>query len=220
MTRIHNLARSIALSGLLIAAATPALAGEKDRARQTIAEADAKIAAALQTGAPNVDASLSTEAQASLREAREQLGRGHERQAINAALKASELADRAMAKTQQAESAATAADQAQAAAAIGAAQDQAAAANARADAAQDAAQQAASDAAAARAAAAAAAATPPAPAQTTVTTSTETAFDGDVGLGHRPQGSGPQAHDDAHGADHAESEDDHDGRTEALIDVD
>jgi hypothetical protein len=76
MRRIHDLARSIALSGLLIAAATPALAGEKDRARQSIAEADAKISAMLQTGAPSVDASLSTEAQASLRDAREQLGRG------------------------------------------------------------------------------------------------------------------------------------------------
>lgn len=176
MRRIHNLARSIALSGLLIAAATPALAGEKDRARQSIAEADAKISAALQAGAAGQSGALSTEAQASLRDAREQLGRGHERQAINAAMKASELADRAMADSQRAQNTANAVEQARTQAAIGAAQDQAAAANARADAAQDAAQQAAAAAEAARAQAAIAAATPPpAPAQTTVTTSTETA---------------------------------------------
>jgi hypothetical protein len=106
MRRIQNLARGIALSGLLIAAATPALAGEKDRARQSIAEADAKISAALQAGVAGQSTTLSTEAQASLREAREQLGRGHERQAINAALKASELADRALAESKKAAQAA------------------------------------------------------------------------------------------------------------------
>lgn len=175
MRSIHNFARSVALSGLLLAAASPAFAGEKDRARQSITEADAKIAAALQAGAAGESASLSTEAQASLREAREQLGRGHERQAINAALKASELADRALAESQKTQSATNAAVQAETQAAVGAAQADAAAANARAEAAQQAAQQAAADAAAARNAPPVVIATPaPAPAETTVTTSTQT----------------------------------------------
>src|SRR4051812_29491132 len=113
MSSIKKFAQSVALSGLLLTAATPAFAGEKDRARQSIAEADAKIAASLQTGGAAEASSLPTEAQASLREAKEQLGRGHERQAINAAMKASELADRAMAEAQKTQGAANAAVQAQ-----------------------------------------------------------------------------------------------------------
>ncbi|SFS00460.1 hypothetical protein [Sphingomonas jatrophae] len=137
----------IAASALMIAA-TPALAGDEERARAAIAEARGKIDAAMRIKADTVTPDAFARAQASLRLAEEEIKSGHEQKAIQAAIEAQQFADSAIGRAQQRTNAAV---DGQAVAAQAAAQD-AAAANARAEAAERAAAQAQADAAAARAA--------------------------------------------------------------------
>lgn len=166
------IARSACVAGLLIAAASPAVAqGKADRARTAIAEASAKIDAANKIGASGEVPRLQAEAQAALRTAKEDLSSGRKEEAIAAANHASELADMALGESHKRQMNAAGSAQADAAATAAAAQQDAAAANARADNAEQAAASAAADAAAARNAPPVLAVAPPA-ATTTVTTET------------------------------------------------
>ncbi|TVV75468.1 hypothetical protein [Sphingomonas solaris] len=157
--------RGAIAASVLMLAATPALAGDEERARAAIAEAQGKIDAAGRMKAGEVTPDAIAKAQASLRLAQEEIKSGHEQKAIQAAIEAQQFADTAIGRTQQRNDAAV---QAQAATTVDA-QQQAVAANVRADAAEQAAASAAADAQAARNA-------PPvvvaAPATTTVTTET------------------------------------------------
>ncbi|HWA60601.1 MAG TPA: hypothetical protein VG939_04465, partial [Caulobacteraceae bacterium] len=82
-----------AASVLAVSAAAPAYAGEKDRAREAIAAADAKIHTAETVGA-GVDAPVQTaQARAALAMAREEFDRGHHSASIAEAIHASALAD-------------------------------------------------------------------------------------------------------------------------------
>jgi colicin import membrane protein len=156
----------IAASALMIAA-TPALAGDEERARAAIAEAQGKIDAAGRVNANQVSPDAVARAQASLRLAQEELKSGHEQKAIQAAIESQQFADSAIGRTQQRQNAAADAQ----AGAVADAQAQAAAATARADAAEQAAAAAAADAQAARNAPPVVIAPTPTP-TTTVTTET------------------------------------------------
>jgi len=137
----------IAASALMIAA-TPALAGDEERARAAIAEAQGKIDAASRVRAGEITPDAVASAQSSLRLAQEELKSGHEQKAIQAALQAQQFADTAIGRTQQRQNATVDAQ----VGAVADAQAQAAAANARAEAAEQAAASAAADAQAARSA--------------------------------------------------------------------
>jgi hypothetical protein len=155
----------IAASALMVAA-TPAFAGDEERARAAIAEAQGKIDAAARVNAGGVSPDAVASAQASLRLAQEELKSGHEQKAIQAALKSQQFADTAIGRTQQRQDATVNAQ----AGAVADAQAQAAAATARAEAAEQAAASAAADAQAARSAPPVVIA--PTPTSTTVTTET------------------------------------------------
>jgi hypothetical protein len=155
-----------ALAALALTFATPAFAGDEERARAAIAEAQGKIDAAQRLNADTQVPGEFARAQASLRLAQEEIKSGHEQKAIQAAVEAQGLADSAIGRVQQRQQ--TAVEMQGAAAAS--AQADAAEAQARAEAAERAAATAQADAAAARAA-------PPvvvaqAPTTTTVTTET------------------------------------------------
>jgi len=194
MLRTKIFVSLLASSALTLALAAPATAAStKDRAREAIAAAEAKIHTAETLGADMDSPRDTAEARAALANAREDLKSGRKEPAIHEAIRASALADTAIGISQQhkdnaiasarddqkatAEAAqdqvAAAKDQAAAAQdqAVSA-QQQAAEANARAEAARQAAASSAADAAAARnAAAMTAAQAPPAPqVETTVTT--------------------------------------------------
>lgn len=155
--------RSLTAASAFLILATPALAGEANRARAAIGQAQGKIDAASKL---NVSPELMAKAQAALRLSQEQLKSGDKEESIASAIKAQEYADTAVGESQRH---ADASAQMQTDATLSA-QQQADAANARANAAEQAAASAAADAQAARASAAMAAATPPA--STTVTTET------------------------------------------------
>jgi hypothetical protein len=174
----------LASSAIGLAVAGPAQAGKGDRADEAIAAAEAKIHTADTIGA-GVDApSATADAKAALAVAKENRIRGEKTMAINAAIRASALADTAIGQAQQRKNDQMAADQAaerdraaaereradaaQDQAAV--AQQQAADANNRAAVAEQAAASSAADAAAARNAATLAAQTQPAQVETTVTT--------------------------------------------------
>ena len=132
------LLRSAGVAALLVA--TPALAqSQTDRARTAIAEAQAKIDAAIKVGATTEAPEALARAQSSLRTAQEDLARSRELASIDDANQASTFADQALGITERRKSQAAAATRersssAEADAAV--AQQDAAAANARADAAQ------------------------------------------------------------------------------------
>jgi len=149
--------RGMIVASALALAATPAIAGDEERARAAIAEAQGKIEAANHLDADKIVPGEIAQAVASLRLAQEELKGGHEQKAIRAALEAQAFADTALGHAQQRQAAAANAQNAT----ITAAQQQAADANARADAAEQAAASAQQAAAAAQADAAAARATPP-----------------------------------------------------------
>lgn len=165
----------LASTAIVMAVAAPAHAGERDRAREAIAAADAKIHTAETLGAGVETPAATAEARALLATAREDLERGHKSESIEHAIHAQALADTATGELQRRKNdslAAARADQqataAQAQDQVMSAQQQAADANARANAAEQAAARSAADAEAARNAAAAAQA--PAQVDTTVTT--------------------------------------------------
>lgn len=187
MLRTTIFASLLASSAITLAVAGPAAAGEKDRAREAIAAAEAKIHTAETLGAGASSPRDTADARAALASAKEDFKTHHREDAIQEAIRASALADTAIGLAQQHRDAALAAAHADQRATAEAARDQVAAArdqalaaqqqadaaNARADSAQQAAAASAADAAAARTAAAVAAAQP-APAapevETTVTT--------------------------------------------------
>ncbi|MGK2912610.1 MAG: hypothetical protein ACSLE1_22855 [Sphingobium sp.] len=143
--------------------ATPALAGDEERALAAIAQAQGKIDAATRLKGTDVSPEDIARAQASLRLAQEELKSGHEQKAIQAAIESQQYADTAIGRVQQRNDATV---EAQASTTASAQQD-AAAANARADAAEQAAARAQADAQAARA-------TPPVVAAPVTTVTTET----------------------------------------------
>lgn len=164
MRKLSQMMRGMAAATALIVA-SPAFAGDEERALAAIAQAQGKIDSANQVRAGELSPEVLARANASLKLAREALKSGKEQRAIEAAVEAQQFAETAIGQAQQnntlaaeAQGAAVADAQSQAAQA----QAQAAEANARADAAALAAQSAAAEARAARAA-------PPA---TTVTTET------------------------------------------------
>lgn len=163
--------RGLAMTALL-AVTVPAAAGEKDRAREAIAAARAKVEASAQVAGGDAPR-LQAEARASLRTAEEAFANSREKDAIAAANHAQTLAETAIGvgernkqETQAAVAAGAAADVAAAQNTAADAQASAAAADQRADAAERAAAAASADAAAARAAQTTAA--------TTTTVQTET----------------------------------------------
>jgi len=167
MRKLGSIVRAMIAGSALLVAVTPALAGDEERARAAIAEAQGKIDAANRVKAGDVTPDGLAHAQASLRLAQEELKSGHEQKAIKAALESQQFADTAIGRTQQRNNAAV---NAQAATAADA-QQQAAAANARADAAEQAAAASAADAQAARSAPPVLVTPAPTP-TTTVTTET------------------------------------------------
>jgi hypothetical protein len=140
----------LATSAAAMTIATPAQAGETERAREAIAAADAKIHTAEGLGANAELPGRTAEAKAVLEHARADFDSGHRDRAITDASHASALADNVVAELQhrQETARATAHDQAVAA------QQQAADANARAATAEQSAARSAADAEAARDAAA------------------------------------------------------------------
>ena len=166
MRNLTQLGRGVALAALLALTATPANAGKEDRAKRAIAEAQGKIDAAEKAGTGGEVPDILARANAALRTAKEDLAADHNTAAIQAANRASMLADTAIGVANKARIEADEAQRADAAAAAAAAADQAAAANARASAAEQAAAAASAEAAALRNA-------PPPPTVAEVTT-TET----------------------------------------------
>jgi hypothetical protein len=158
------------VSGAALIAAPPALGqGKKDRAREAVAAAQAKVDAAGKVGAAGEVPRLLARAQAALRTAQEDLARDKKTDAIADANQASMLADQALGEAQRAKLDRARDDKQAADAAAADAARSAADANARAAAAE-------ADANAARNAPPPApvviAAPPPAPTSTTVTTET------------------------------------------------
>ena len=175
MFRNTVIASLLTSSAIVMAVAAPVHAGERDRAREAIAAADAKIHTAETLGAGVETPAATAEARALLATAREDLERGHKSDAIEHAIHAQALADTATGELQRRKNDSLAAAQAeqQATAAqaqdqVAAAEQQAAEANARAAAAEHSAAQSAAAAQAARNAAATSQA--PAQVETTVTT--------------------------------------------------
>jgi hypothetical protein len=144
MRNMSNLGRGVALAALLAVTASPALAeGKGDRAQKAIAEARGKVDAAERAGTTGDVPGLTARANAALRAAEEDVREGHKVAAIQAANRASELADTAIGVSNKQRDDTQAAMNADAAARTdaarqqaAAAQDAAAAANARADTAQ------------------------------------------------------------------------------------
>jgi len=172
MKQAYTLATALPIALLLIGSPA-APEGKKDRARQAIAEASAKVETINKLGGDADAPRAQAEAQAALRSARDHLAGGKKDEAIADAHHASEIADLAIAQAQRRRAENEQSQRAQADATAAQAQQAAAAANARADSAEQAAASAAADAAAARAA------PPPAPVviaqpapTTTVTTET------------------------------------------------
>jgi hypothetical protein len=160
------------VSGVALFAASPALGqGKKDRAREAVAAAQAKVDAAGKVGAAGEVPRLLAQAQAALRTAQEDLAGDHKEQAIADANHASMLADQALGEAQRAKLARARDDKQAADAAAADAARSAADANARAAAAE-------ADANAARNAPPPApvviAPPPPPPAPTSTTVTTET----------------------------------------------
>lgn len=183
MRTVSKLLRDSAVAGLIAMAAAPgalialsgtaAMAeGKGDRADKAIAEAQGKVDMAAKLPVHGNVADMQAQASAALRDAREAQASGHKEAAINQAMKASEIADRAMAEARTAQADVNASH----AADVQAAQQAAMAANDRAAAAEQTAQAAQADAAAARATPPIVVAQAPQPAPTTteVTTSTST----------------------------------------------
>jgi hypothetical protein len=148
-------------SVIVLAATAPALAGEREQAREAISAADAKIHTAEALGAGVETPAATAEAQALLATARHDLDRGERGDAIAHAIRAQALADTAVGELERRKNESLAAAQAarsqtaaEAQDQVQAAQQQAAEANARADAAEQAAAHSAADAQAARDAAA------------------------------------------------------------------
>jgi hypothetical protein len=179
MLRKTLFASLLASSAMALAVTAPAQAGKGDRADEAIAAAEAKIHTAETLGTSTEVPRATAEARAALATAREFRAAGHKSSSIQAAIRASALADTAIGELQRrkddtlaaVQDGASAAQEQAAAAQQQAltAQQQAADANMRADAAQQAATTSAADAAAARNAATMAAMTPP-QVETTVTT--------------------------------------------------
>jgi hypothetical protein len=199
MFRKTIIASLLATSAMTLAIATPAAAGKSDRAREAIAAAEAKVHTAETLGASADSPREAADARASLAIAQEDFKSGHKEDAIQAAIRASALADTAIGMSERHKQAAVAqaregqrataeaardqvvAAKDQAASAqdqAAAAQQQAADANARAQTAEQAAASSAADAAAARNAAVLAAQTPPPAPQVETTTTTSHATAG------------------------------------------
>jgi len=161
------------LSGVALIAVPPALGqGKKDRAREAVATAQAKVDAASKVGAAGEVPRLLAQAQGALRAAQEDLARDKKTDAIADANRASTLADQALGEAQRAKLERARDDKQASDAAAADAARSAADANARAAAAE-------ADANAVRnapppAPVIIAAPPPPAPTSTTVTTETVT----------------------------------------------
>lgn len=160
------------VSGVALIAVPPAFGqGKKDRAREAVAAAQAKVDAAGKVGAAGEVPRLLAQAQAALRTAQEDLAGDHKEQAIADANHASMLADQALGEAQRAKLMRARDDKQAAEAAAADAARSAADANARAAAAE-------ADANAARNAPPPApvviAAPPPPPTPTSTTVTTET----------------------------------------------
>lgn len=129
MRKINSAMRGFIAASALFVAATPAFAGDEERALAAIAQAQGKIDAALRMKSGDVSPDVMAKAQASLRLAKEQYESGKEQKAIASAIEAQQYADTAIGeKNDTAELSAQA--QAETAAA---AQQEAVNANARAD---------------------------------------------------------------------------------------
>src|SRR6185312_4344614 len=183
LTSVSSLRTVAAMtSALALALATAAHAeGQKDRAQEAIAAADAKIQAAQTVASGTATPAQVAHAREILANAREELHQGHKTAAIEDANHAAALAENSIGETQQQVKANASAAVQQARAEAADAHDQVADANARAASANDAAAAAADQARSAQASAAiaqeaatAAAAAPPTPVQTTVTTTDRT----------------------------------------------
>lgn len=162
MRKINMAMRGLIAASALAMVATPALAGDEERALAAIAQAQGKIDAAMRmkNGTATSPETLA-KAQASLRLANEEYKSGKEQKAIESAVQAQQYADTVIGETNQ-----TADLNAQAQVeSTAAAQQEAVNANARADAAEQSAKNSAAEAQVARAVAAA-------PKTTTVTTET------------------------------------------------
>ena len=96
MRNLSNVGRGVALAALLALTSTPAFAGKEDRAKQAIAEAQGKIDAAEKAGTMGEAPGLVAEANAALRAARENLKSDHNTAAIQAANRASMMAEKAI----------------------------------------------------------------------------------------------------------------------------
>jgi hypothetical protein len=185
MVRKTLFASALASGAVILSLAAPAYSGEKDRAEEAIAAAEAKINTAESIGTGVEVPAATAAARAALAMAKEDMASGHKSASIDDAIHASELADTAIGELQRHKDASVAAAHEGERASVAAAQDQAASAeaqqqvsdahqqaadaNARADAAQQAAASSAADAAAARDAAMAAQ-SQPTQVQTTVST--------------------------------------------------
>ena len=178
MKRLSSRALSTFAAALLVS--SPALAGGKnEQATAAIAAAQAKIDAANKVGASGSVPQLQASAGAALRDAQTLLSRGKKDEALAAANRASELADRAIGESQKVASQQSMMQQNDAASAAASARQEAANANVRAQSAEQAATAAAQDAAAARAAPPVVVVTPapaaqPAPVAESTTVTTET----------------------------------------------
>ena len=151
MNRFIASSSSMAISALLLLSSPATAESLKDQARRAIAEATGKIDASIRVGTGGGALALQTQAQASLRTAREDLATGQKAQAIVDANHASMLADSAIAETQRSHLASESAQRTNTEALTSTALQSAAAANARADAAQQSATIANAEAANARA---------------------------------------------------------------------
>jgi hypothetical protein len=96
MRNLSNLGRGVALAALLAISATPAFAGKEDRAKRAIAEAQGKIDAAEKAGTGGEAPGIIAQANSALRTAKEDLAADHNTSAIQAANRASTLADTAI----------------------------------------------------------------------------------------------------------------------------
>lgn len=133
--RIRHFTRAAAISTALVLSVA-AQAGEAERARQAIAEAQGKIDAGDKAGANGEAALLQAQARTALQSAEDRLSRGRKEEAITDAHHASELADRAIVIAGNRRVGAEREGRMNAEASAAAAQQSAADAHARADAAQ------------------------------------------------------------------------------------
>jgi hypothetical protein len=105
MRNVSLMVRGMVAASALMLVAAPAFAGDEERARAAIAEAQGKIDAAVRVKANDVTPDQLASAQASLKLAQEELKSGHEQKAIQAAIQSQQFADTAIGRVAQRQSA-------------------------------------------------------------------------------------------------------------------